>query len=101
MTTRVAAELGVDISTSELALAVRDAAGNQGYVSTPMRGATCWQNDAAFPGFDLQQLPVMFAELLEKLEAEGWKFDAAGTVSVSCRQHDMVDRKSTRLNSSH
>jgi len=90
MTTRVAAELGVDISTSELALAVRDAAGNQGYVSTPMRGATCWQNDAAFPGFDLQQLPAMFAELLERLEADGWKFDTSGMVSVSCRQHDMV-----------
>jgi sugar (pentulose or hexulose) kinase len=86
--------LGVDITTSELALAVRDVDGNEGFAATKMRGAIHWRDDRQFPGFDLAELPGMINELLDRLESDGWNFSAEGPatrmMSVACRQHDMV-----------
>lgn len=87
--------LGLDVTTTEFAVAVRDDVGNEDYVATPMRGATAWQNDPAFPAFDLRAVPGMLRELLGALQARGWRFDRRGEavpgyVSVACRQHDMV-----------
>lgn len=87
--------LALDVTTTEFAVAVRDDSGNEDYAATPMRGATTWRNDAAFPAFDLKEVPGMFRDLLRTLQARGWQFDrrgqsAPGNVSVACRQHDMV-----------
>lgn len=91
MSTRLATVVGVDITTSEFALAARDANGNTAYAALPMRGATCWREDSTFPGFELSHLPAMFNECLDRLEQQGWTFrSSAGCLSVSCRQHDMV-----------
>ncbi|MBM4002621.1 MAG: hypothetical protein FJ295_04930 [Planctomycetes bacterium] len=94
MSHRQAIVLGIDITTSELALAVRDADGNEGFAATKMRGVVHWRDDPRFPGFDLAELPGMIGELLDRLESEGWTFSSEGPVprmmSVSCRQHDMV-----------
>lgn len=87
--------LALDVTTSEFAVAVRDDQGNEDYASMPMRGATTWRNDAAFPAFDLKEVPGMLRDLLGMLQGSGWRFDrrdqsAPGCLSVACRQHDMV-----------
>lgn len=93
-TSRLAQLLAIDITTTEFALAVRDAEGAEEFVRLKMRGATCWKNDPRFPGFDLTEIPCMLAELLDQLEKKGWQFrrpaSSPGCVSVSCRQHDQV-----------
>jgi len=89
--TKAVATLGIDVTTTECALAVVDAEGQEGFASLPMRGATTWLGDASFPGFELDQVPIMIGQLLEQLQADGWDFQAnPGTVSVACRQHDQV-----------
>ena len=87
--------MALDVTTTEFAVAVRDDQGNEDYAAVPMRGATAWQSDGAFPAFDLKQVPLMLRDLLGMLQARGWRFDrrdesAPGFVSVACRQHDMV-----------
>jgi sugar (pentulose or hexulose) kinase len=87
--------LALDVTTTEFALAVRDDQGHEDYAAVPMRGATHWQQDAAFPGFDLVQVPGMLRDLLAMLQARGWSFDRSGEqspgyVSIACRQHDLV-----------
>lgn len=96
--------LALDVTTTEFAVAVRDDSGNEDYAATRMRGATTWQQDAAFPAFDLNEVPGMIRDLLHVLQARGWQFDrrgesAPGCVSVACRQHDMVllDRQAQPL----
>ncbi|MCY2989302.1 MAG: FGGY family carbohydrate kinase [Planctomycetota bacterium] len=87
--------LALDVTTTEFALAVRDDQGHEDYAVVPMRGATHWQNDPAFPAFELAQVPGMLRDLLASLQARGWSFDRSGEadpghVSIACRQHDMV-----------
>ena len=85
--------LAFDVTTTEFALAVRDAAGHEDYAALPMRGAVEWGKDPAYPGFDLEQVPGMIADLLRALTVKGWDFQAGDQpryVSVSCRQHDQV-----------
>jgi sugar (pentulose or hexulose) kinase len=87
--------LALDVTTTEFALAVRDEHGHEDYVAVPMRGATQWQQDSAFPAFELSQMPGMLRDLLATLQARGWTFDRSGEadpghVSIACRQHDMV-----------
>ncbi|MFO0906063.1 MAG: FGGY family carbohydrate kinase [Pirellulales bacterium] len=90
----VAQFLAIDITTTELALAVRSADGAEGFASLKMRGAVLWREDAQYPGFQLAEVPRMIGELLAELQAAGWSFARPahdpGFVSVSCRQHDMV-----------
>lgn len=88
-----AALLAFDVTTTEFALAVRDAVGQEDYAAIPMRGAVEWQRDPAFPGFDLDKVPGMISDLLQALSNKGWSFqtgDQPRYVSVSCRQHDQV-----------
>jgi len=87
--------LALDVTTTEFAVAVRDDQGNEDYAALPMRGATAWRNDPAFPAFDLQEVPGMLRDLLGALQARGWRLDrsgepAPGYLSVACRQHDLV-----------
>lgn len=87
--------LALDVTTTEFALAVRDDQGHEDYAAVPMRGATHWQQDPAFPAFELAQVPGMLRDLLASLQARGWSFDRSGEtepgyVSIACRQHDMV-----------
>ncbi len=87
--------LALDVTTTEFAVAVRDDQGNEDYAALPMRGATAWQNDQAFPAFDLKEVAGMLRDLLGMLQARGWRFDRSGEsvpgcLSVACRQHDMV-----------
>jgi len=95
MATGLADLLALDVTTTEFAVAVRDDQGNEDYASLPMRGATAWRNDAAFPAFELNEVPGMLRDLLGMLQSRGWRFDrrgesAPGCLSVACRQHDMV-----------
>ncbi len=92
---RKATLLALDITTTEFAMAVRDAEGTEDYVSLPMRGSTCWRSDKNFPAFQTEEVAGMIADLLAELEAKGWTFDRPDAdnpryVSVACRQHDMV-----------
>jgi sugar (pentulose or hexulose) kinase len=85
----------LDVTTTEFAVAVRDDQGNEDYASVPMRGATAWRSDTAFPAFELQEVPGMLRDLLGVLRAGGWRFDRSGEstpgyLSVACRQHDLV-----------
>ena len=96
--------LALDVTTTELAVAVRDASGREDYAATPMRGGHAWRGDAAFPAFELGEVPQMIGELLVALEGKGWRFQGSGggrprSVSVSCRQHDLVllDRQGSPL----
>lgn len=87
--------LALDVTTTEFAVAVRDDSGNEDYAAVPMRGATAWRGDRAFPAFDLKEVPGMLRDLLGLLQARGWRFDRSeqavpGCLSVACRQHDMV-----------
>ena len=90
----VAQILAIDITTTELALAVRSADGAEGFASCKMRGATLWREDSQYPGFRLEEVPGMIQHLLDELQGKGWSFarpaSDPGYVSVSCRQHDMV-----------
>ncbi len=94
MSRHSAAFLAIDITTTELALAVRSDAGAEDFVRTEMRERREWRGDARYPGFDLAPLPDMIADLLDALAARGWSFTRAsgdpGFVSVACRQHDLV-----------
>ena len=87
--------LALDVTTTEFAVAVRDDQGNEDYASVPMRGATAWRSDQAFPAFELNEVPGMLRDLLGMLQSRGWRFDRRGEstpgyLSVACRQHDMV-----------
>jgi sugar (pentulose or hexulose) kinase len=82
--------LGIDVTTGEMALAVRSPEGSEDYVAMKMRGATLWNADERYPAFDLTPVPRMLRELLGQLTAKGWDFSKAGRLSLSCRQHDMV-----------
>ena len=63
-----AAYLGIDVTTTECALAVSDEQGVEDYASTPMRGKTaCW-SDPRFPAFQLDDLSQMLCDLLSALE---------------------------------
>jgi sugar (pentulose or hexulose) kinase len=86
----VAKWMGIDITTTEMALAVADRQGSEGFASLKMRGATHWNGDPAYPAFDLGFVSGMFADLLGDLQHQGWRFDQGGSLSVACRQHDMV-----------
>ncbi len=95
MATGVADLLALDVTTTEFAVAVRDDQGTEDYAALPMRGATTWRNDAAFPAFELKEVPGMLHDLLGMLQSRGWRFDRSGEatpgyLSVACRQHDMV-----------
>lgn len=92
---KLAAFLAIDITTSELALAVRSNDGAEAFARMDMQGATCWNGDHAYPGFDLTPMPSMIGRLLDQFAADGWSFDRTeqnvpGYVSTACRQHDMV-----------
>jgi sugar (pentulose or hexulose) kinase len=86
--------MALDVTTTECAIAVCDAEGREDYAATAMRGGLQWQHDAAFPGFETAEVPLMIGELLQQLEAKGWSLRGAASqpryVSVSCRQHDLV-----------
>lgn len=90
----LAAFLAIDITTTELALAVRDDEGEEGFERLEMGGQKQWRDNPAYPGFDLAVLPGMIGELVQKLAAQGWEFgrdpQSPGYVSVACRQHDQV-----------
>ena len=91
MTSKAAVTLGIDVTTTEFALAVVDREGNEGFASMPMEGQNQWLNDAAFPAFQLDRVPGMLNQLLVELQNDGWEFQASpGTASVACRQHDQV-----------
>lgn len=86
--------LAIDITTTEMALAVRDDAGHEDFARLVMRGATHWRNSSEYPGFLLDEIPVMISELLAELVNQGWSFHRSandpGYLSVACRQHDQV-----------
>jgi sugar (pentulose or hexulose) kinase len=86
--------LGIDITTTEMAVAVSDGS-DDGFAAQKMRGATFWNENAACPGFDLRAVPGMLLELLRSLAKDGWSFDRGGSLSIACRQHDMVVLDST------
>ena len=86
----VAKWLGIDVTTTEMALAVSNAECHEGFASIKMRGATHWNADSTFPAFDLAVVPGMFRELLAALRRDGWSFDEEGWLSIACRQHDLV-----------
>ena len=67
MAEQVACWLGVDVTTTEMALAVSDQKGNEGFASLKMRGAGHWNGDEDFPAFDLTLVPGMLSELLERI----------------------------------
>ena len=89
MSTHVARWLGIDITTTEMALAVSDGT-TEDFVSLKMRRATLWTGNEKYPAFDLAAVPGMLAELLDSLQSSGWDFSKGGVLSVACRQHDMV-----------
>jgi sugar (pentulose or hexulose) kinase len=96
--------LAIDVTTTEMALAVRAADGTEDYAATKMRGGGCWRERKEFPCFELTHVPEMIRDLLRALEAKGWRFQGAAVsgakyVSVSCRQHDQVvlDKEGTPL----
>jgi len=90
MAKAIARWLGIDVTTTEMALAVCDEEQREGFASTKMRGATHWHGDTAFPAFDLRLIPDMLSELLEILASQGWTFEKPGSLSIACRQHDLV-----------
>ncbi|MBC20558.1 MAG: hypothetical protein CMJ74_09915 [Planctomycetaceae bacterium] len=77
---------GFDLSTTGLALGVRNQSGKEAYAHTPIRGATRWHGQ---PAFKLDQVPRMLFTLLSTLEKHGWEFRKP-FVSFAVRQHDMV-----------
>ncbi len=79
--------LGFDLSTTKLAVGVTASDGEEGFASVPMAGATKWLGE---PAFDLNHLPIMIVDVLEKLEKDGWEFSQPGSLSFSVRQHDMA-----------
>ncbi len=80
--------LGFDLSTTALSCGVRSVDGKEDFVSIPMRGKTTWRGQ---PAHDLDFVPGMILEALNKLEAMGWSFASTdGALSFSVRQHDMV-----------
>jgi sugar (pentulose or hexulose) kinase len=92
---RLARYLALDVTTTEFALAVQDEQGQEDYAAVSMRGATAWQDDPAFPAFQLGEVAGMLQDLLTQLRERGWQFDRRGQeqpgyLSVACRQHDMV-----------
>lgn len=94
-TSKLAAFLAIDITTSALAIAVRGDDGTEAFAQMDMEGDTIWYGDKRYPGFDLDPMPDMIGRLLDQLVAEGWSFDRTGQstpgyASTACRQHDMV-----------
>jgi sugar (pentulose or hexulose) kinase len=101
---RDAAFLALDVTTTEFAVAVRGADGQEDYQAMPMRGGHSWRDDPAFPAFDLAEVPCMLQGLLAALENRGWRFQGGPDslprrLSVACRQHDQVvlDKQGTPL----
>lgn len=84
---KIARWLGIDITTTEMALAVSDGS-EDGFASLKMRGATLWRDDPKCPAFQLSEVPGMLSDLLDQLA--DWDFQTPGSLSVACRQHDMV-----------
>ncbi len=82
----VAAWAGFDLSTTGLGLGVRGRDGGEDYVHLKIRGATAWHNQ---PAFDLQTMPGMISDLLDRLEDRGWSLERT-FFSFAVRQHDMV-----------
>ena len=79
--------LGVDLSTTALAVGVRSEDGQEDFVSLPMKGATIWRSQ---PAFNLKFIPQLFEEALAWLQKRNWNFSSRGALSFSVRQHDMV-----------
>ena len=80
--------LGFDLSTTALSCGVRSVDGKEDFVSIPMRGKTTWRGQ---PAHELEFVPGMILEVLNKLEGQGWSFASMdGALSFSVRQHDMV-----------
>ena len=90
MAEAIARWLGIDVTTTEMAVAVSDGERREGFASTKMRGATHWHGNSAFPAFDLRLVPGMLTELLENLMDQGWTFEKPGSLSIACRQHDLA-----------
>lgn len=89
MSSRAAKWLGIDITTTEMALAVVGVEG-EGFAAVPMRGATFWREKQACPGFELGHVASMLGQLLNELVSDGWTFEQPGRFSIACRQHDLV-----------
>ena len=85
---KIAQWMGIDITTTEMALAVSDGQSDS-FAALKMRGATNWKGDQSCPAFELAEIPGMFVELLGALAAD-WSFEQPGSLSVACRQHDLV-----------
>lgn len=84
----VAAEIGIDLSTTAFSLGVRsDDGSHEDFVSIEVQGGTRWLGQ---PAFHLEFVPAMFSAALAQLRERGWTFDAGGTLSFSVRQHDMA-----------
>lgn len=84
----VAAEIGIDLSTTAFSLGVRSADGaSEDFVSVEVQGATQWLGQ---PASYLEFVPAMFAEALAQLRTRGWTFGPGGALSFSVRQHDMA-----------
>ena len=84
---RAARFLGLVCSTTECGLAAASEDGEEAYVGMPMAGAVQWRGCAAF---DLDVLPGMVLELLNRLSDDGWDVSQPGHLSQSWRQHDLV-----------
>ena len=84
---RAARFLGLVCSTTECGLAAAAADGTEGYVSVPMAGPVRWHG---CPAFDLDALPGMLLELLNRLHDDGWDLSQPGYLSQSWRQHDLT-----------
>ena len=88
-TTKIATNLGVDVSTTGIAVCVRSRDGEEGFVSRrfAQRVRTTWHKQ---PAYDLDAIPALLVTLLRGLREDGWVFNEGGTIVFSVRQHDMV-----------
>ena len=86
-TRKTAKFLGIDLSTTALAVGVRGEDGGEDFISLPMKGATTWRRQ---PAFNLKFIPRLLEEALVQLKRRNWDFSSRGALSFSVRQHDMA-----------
>jgi len=89
MATKVAANMGIDVSTTGIAVRVRSSDGEEGFVSQPFppEAKTTWFEQ---PAYYLDPIPKLLVTLIKDLIAQDWTFRKSGAMVFSIRQHDMV-----------
>ncbi|MCH8748836.1 hypothetical protein IH781_03730, partial [Patescibacteria group bacterium] len=87
MSQLIAEQIGADLSTTGLAVTVKDDQKKIETVVIDMQGACEWHGGAAH---DVNCTPLLLLAALVQLQSKGWDFSEPGTLCFSVRQHDMI-----------